>query len=196
MPAHAPHRQDARTLRTEAPPWRGGRLARARRGFGLLEVLVVMVLVMVASATLWPPLRDALEMRRLKAASSHWSALIQSARHWAFTLNRPVRLEFQAGTAPCLVLHTGARGACSGCAGSPCSSGAQRLGTTPPLPHALAASASSTSLVWSPTDRTVTPTGTLRLELPDGRALHHVVNLVGRLRVCSPGGMVQGVSTC
>ena len=163
MPAQAPHRQDTRNLMTEAPPWRGGRLARARRGFGLLEVLVVMVLVMVASATLWPPLRDALEMRRLKAASSHWSALIQSARHWAFTLNRPVRLEFQAGTAPCLVLHTGARGACSGCVGSPCSSGAQRLGTTPPLPHSLAAPARRTSMVWDPTAPTVTPTRTPRL---------------------------------
>jgi type IV fimbrial biogenesis protein FimT len=183
MQATAPYRHDAHTL-------------GAQRGFGLLEVLVVMAVVVAATAVLWPNLRDALDMRRLKAASSHWSALIQSARHWAFTLNRPVRLEFQGGAAPCLVLHTGARGACSGCGTSPCSSGAQRLGTTPPLPYALTASASSASLVWSPTDRTVTPTGTLRLELPDGRALHHVVNLVGRMRVCSPAGTVKGVATC
>jgi len=161
-----------------------------------MEALMVLALTGVAAAALWPALRDALETRRLRAASVQWSALIQSARHWAFTLNRPVRLEFQAGPAPCLLLHSGPRGACSGCQALPCHSGAERLGMTPPLPWALSASSSSISMAWSPADRTVTPTATLRLELPDGRAVHHVVNLLGRLRTCSPGGRVKGIPTC
>ena len=158
--------------------------------------MLVLGLLLVLGSLALPWLRDAVELRRLKAASSQWSALIQAARHGAFTLNRPMRLEFQAGAPACLVLHTGARGACSGCAAAPCRDGAERLAMTPALHSGITASASSNSLFWNPSDRTVTPTGTVRLELQDGRALHHVVNLVGRLRLCSPGGLVIGVSPC
>ena len=181
-------------------PCRGahvGALAHTpNRGVGLLEALVVLALIMVVAAAVLPGLRDAIELRRLHAHSADWASLVHAARHWAFTLNKPVRLEFQTEAPACLLLHTGARGACSGCRAAACRDGATLLGLTPPLGDGLGASASSGSMMWNPTDRTVTPTGTLRLELADGRALHHVVNLVGRMRSCSPGGRVSGVPAC
>lgn len=175
---------------------RGAGARRSDRGVGLIEALVVIGLFVAVAAVVLPGLREAIELRRLHSASAQWASLIQAARHWAFVLNRPVRLELQAEAPACLLLHTGPRGACSGCQAAPCREGAELLAQTPRLGSEIAASASSTSLLWSPPDRTVTPTGTLRLELADGRALHHVVNLAGRMRLCSPGGLVGGVPPC
>lgn len=176
--------------------WAGAGSANGIRGVGLIEALLVIGLMVALGAAVLPEVREAINLRRLHAASAQWATLVQAARHWAFTLNRPVRLEFQAEPSPCLLLHTGPRGACSGCHAAPCREGAQLLGLTPKLGSEIAASASSTSLFWNPPDRTVTPTGTLRLELADGRALHQVVNLAGRMRLCSPGGLVGGVPPC
>lgn len=173
----------------------GGSGCRAR-GLGLVEALVVLALIATLAAAVLPGLRDAVDLRRLRTASAQWASLIHAARHWAFTLHRPVRLEFQSGPRACLLLHTGPRGACIGCTATDCREGAQLLASTPVLGAELVASASSTSMLWSPADRTVTPTGTITLALADGRALHHVVNLVGRMRLCSPGGLVTGVAAC
>jgi type IV fimbrial biogenesis protein FimT len=51
-------------------------------------------------------------------------------------------------------------------------------------------------MLWHPDRGTVTPTGTLRLRLPDGRAVHHVVNITGRARTCSPQGSMKGFTVC
>jgi type IV fimbrial biogenesis protein FimT len=42
----------------------------------------------------------------------------------------------------------------------------------------------------------VTPTGTLRLSLRDGRGLNQVVNIMGRVRTCSRSGTVPGYPAC
>jgi type IV fimbrial biogenesis protein FimT len=42
---------------------------------------------------------------------------------------------------------------------------------------------------------TSTPTGTLRLVGGRGRAVHHVVNVMGRVRSCTPAG-VPGWRAC
>jgi type IV fimbrial biogenesis protein FimT len=47
------------------------------------------------------------------------------------------------------------------------------------------------------TDRgTVSPTGTLRIHAADDRTVHHVVNIMGRVRTCSPNGLVAGHPAC
>jgi type IV fimbrial biogenesis protein FimT len=51
-------------------------------------------------------------------------------------------------------------------------------------------------MTFDPVKGTVTPTATLRVESKDGRALHQVVNLLGRIRTCSPGGKLPGEKTC
>ena len=52
------------------------------------------------------------------------------------------------------------------------------------------------SIAFDPLHGTSTPTGTLRLVGARGSAVHHVVNVVGRVRSCSPGGAVPGYSPC
>jgi type IV fimbrial biogenesis protein FimT len=54
----------------------------------------------------------------------------------------------------------------------------------------------SRSVAFDPLKGTVTPTATLRVEARDGRAIHQVVNLLGRVRSCSPLGRGAGEATC
>jgi type IV fimbrial biogenesis protein FimT len=54
----------------------------------------------------------------------------------------------------------------------------------------------SKSLTFDPVKGTVTPTATLRVEARDGRAIHQIVNLLGRVRSCTPGGRVSDERSC
>lgn len=169
---------------------------RSNRGVTLAESLLVVTVMLVMGAVTLPHLLGMLQLRRLESASADWTRVLQSARHWSFTLNTPVRLEVKTTSPACLLLHTGARDGCSGCVTPACHGDAKLLASTALLPTDLSASSNSVSLAWNPADRTVTPTGTIKLELPDGRAIHHVVNLAGRLRTCSPSGLVWGITPC
>jgi type IV fimbrial biogenesis protein FimT len=54
----------------------------------------------------------------------------------------------------------------------------------------------SRSVTFDPVRGTVTPTATLRVEARDGRAIHQVVNVLGRIRSCSPQGLAAGERAC
>jgi type IV fimbrial biogenesis protein FimT len=54
----------------------------------------------------------------------------------------------------------------------------------------------SKSLTFDPVRGTVTPTATLRVEARDGKAIHQIVNLLGRVRSCSPQGLLAGERAC
>jgi type IV fimbrial biogenesis protein FimT len=43
---------------------------------------------------------------------------------------------------------------------------------------------------------TVTPTGTVTVATANGRALKQTVNIMGRVRSCSPDGAVLGYRAC
>jgi type IV fimbrial biogenesis protein FimT len=54
----------------------------------------------------------------------------------------------------------------------------------------------SKTVTFDPLKGTVTPTATLRVEARNGRAIHQVVNLLGRVRSCSPLGRRTGELAC
>jgi type IV fimbrial biogenesis protein FimT len=49
------------------------------------------------------------------------------------------------------------------------------------------------SILFDPLHGTSTPTGTLKIVGDSGRAVHHVVNIMGRVRTCSPVGAAPAV---
>jgi type IV fimbrial biogenesis protein FimT len=168
------------------------------RGWSLLEGLLAVALAASMTAVAWAQLSDWLNMRRLQAASADWAGVLMSARQWSFELQQPVRLELRSDSrGACLVAHTGQRGDCSGC-GAPavCQPGVQLVARSLPLPSGVSASANISSQLWNPGTRSVSPAGTLRLHLSDGRTVHHVVNLAGRLRRCSPDGPTATWPAC
>jgi len=171
---------------------------RGPRGLSLLELLIAWALAMTLATAAWASCAEWLGMRRLQAASADWTRVLMSARHGSFELQQPVRLDVAADpTGTCLLAHTGQRGDCSGCRGAPvCRAGAQLIARSSPLPSDVSATANISSQLWNPSTRTVSPAGTVRLHLSDGRTVHHVVNLAGRLRRCSPDGATAGWPAC
>ena len=53
----------------------------------------------------------------------------------------------------------------------------------------------SASMLFDATKGTVTPTGTLRVQAGVG-SVHLVVNVMGRVRSCSPEGRIPGQRSC
>ena len=52
------------------------------------------------------------------------------------------------------------------------------------------------SVLFDPLHGTASPTATVRVTGLSGRAIHHVVNVMGRVRSCSPLGAVPGYRVC
>jgi type IV fimbrial biogenesis protein FimT len=174
------------------------RLRRHAAGASLVEVTVVMALVAVLARSVLPGWSDARDRRSLQAASAQLANDLHLARSLAAAQGLPVRLGSVTAQG-CYVVHTGpARGcACNAAGAVQCSGDAQALRVAVlPGSGRLAFSASSASMLFDADRGTVTPTGTLRLQLADGRAIHHVVNIMGRARTCSPRGAVPGHPPC
>ena len=52
------------------------------------------------------------------------------------------------------------------------------------------------SIRFDPIHGMATPAGTMRLTTAGGQTVHHVVNIMGRVRTCSPGASAKGYKAC
>jgi type IV fimbrial biogenesis protein FimT len=101
----------------------------------------------------------------------------------------------------CYVIHTGAANQCdcqSAAATQPatCTGGAQEIKTVRLLGAHGVALQGVASMQFVPVHGTVTPTGTLHVSGSHGLAIDHVVNVMGRVRSCSPGSTMPGYKVC
>lgn len=169
------------------------------QGVTLIECCVVLAIVGTLSSIAVPGMQSALESRRLSGAAAQLATDIHFVRTEAVARNRSVRLSFHAsGTSSCYVAHTGAAAECS-CSGAAavCGPGAEQIKTVHLSPaEGVTLQANVASMVFDPLHGTTTPTGTLRVTAPSGRTVQHVVNLMGRVRSCSPSGAVPGYRAC
>ena len=76
-----------------------------------------------------------------------------------------------------------------------CSGGASALKTVMLRPaDGIVVRANVASMRFDPLHGTSTPAGTLQVVASSGAAVHHVVNVMGRVRSCSPSGALPAVS--
>jgi type IV fimbrial biogenesis protein FimT len=118
----------------------------------------------------------------------------------AIARNRTMRLSVHGDASQsCWIVHTGAVANCSCGAAGPAVCGGDALHIKSvvlgPADH-VSVLANVASMVFDPLHGTSTPTGTLSLVDTRGRAVHHIVNVMGRVRSCSPGGAVAGWRAC
>jgi type IV fimbrial biogenesis protein FimT len=165
------------------------------RGLSLIEVVVVLAVTAVLAGTAAPGMADFIGSRRLDAAATQLATDIQFVRTDAVARNQPLRLSFfNAADGACWVIHTGAAASCS-CTG--CSGSAVSLKTAPlPARDGVSVQANSGSVLFDPLHGTASPTATLRVLGGNGRAVHHVVNVMGRVRSCSPLNTMPGYTAC
>jgi type IV fimbrial biogenesis protein FimT len=54
----------------------------------------------------------------------------------------------------------------------------------------------SRSVLFDPTKGTSSPTATVQLQARNGSAIHQVMNIMGRVRSCSPAPELSGYRRC
>jgi len=171
----------------------------SEHGFSLLEAAVVVAIVAIVGASALPSFSALIDARRLDSAATRLAADLQLARSEAIARNRPLRLSVATGAdATCWVVHSGGATDCSCSAtGVACANGALAIQSVAlPSAERVAVAGNVASIVFDPLHGTSTPTATLSLSDVRGRAVRHVVNVLGRVRSCSPAGTVAGYPVC
>ena len=174
--------------------------SKFQRGLSLIECCATLAVVSILAATALPSFDELLNLRRLEGQAGELAIDLRYVRAEAVDRNEGVRVRFDntaGGT--CTLIHTGAAAdcRCDSQGAAQCSSGATALKTQfYPSSSGMSVQANVSSMRFDPTNGTVSPAGTVRVIAADGRAIHHVVNIVGRVRSCSPGGAVRGMAAC
>jgi type IV fimbrial biogenesis protein FimT len=167
-------------------------------GVSLLEACIVLAVIAVLAAMAVPSFSAALQRRAIEGAASQFEFDVREARMQALATSRSVAIGF-AADGRCYVLHTGAEGACRCEDGGPprCDAGvevikAERWAADAPVRlHADVASSR-----FAPLHGTASPSFTARAAGADGRVVHVVVNIMGRIRSCSPAPALPGYRAC
>jgi type IV fimbrial biogenesis protein FimT len=170
-------------------------------GLSLVEFLcslTIMALLMGGALPLFNELRWS---QALQSAASLLETDLHHARSLAVISGRPVRLSIQAPSAggSCYVVHTGAAHACrcDGRGQAQCDAGAELLRLAEqPVNAGIRLAPVDRSILFDGGRGTVTPTATLKIVAPDGRTVHQVVNIMGRVRTCAVGGSLGGLRPC
>ena len=170
------------------------------RGLTLIESLAAMATTVIALGSTLPGLQDMRERRHLESVAAQLSTDLVHARTLSVANGVSVRFNTQqAADGMCYVVHTGAHGdcVCTGAGTAQCAAGAQLLRVAG-FSHtqALRFSNNANAMTFDPTRGTVTPTATMAVSAPSGAAIHKVINLVGRVRTCSPAGTMAGYQAC
>lgn len=172
----------------------------SQKGLTLVECLISLAVVAISLGAAAPGMQQMLERRELESASAQLATDLRHTRSLAVARGTPVRLSVQTpeGTS-CYVIHTGSAGdcRCSGSGTAVCTAGAEAMRTVGfQASDRLRLSSTSASMLFDAERGTVTPTGTLQLQARSGASIRQVVNIMGRVRACSPGATMPGFPAC
>jgi type IV fimbrial biogenesis protein FimT len=167
----------------------------------MIELLVTLAMALVLLGGALPMFNELRTGQRLQAVAALLETDIHYARSTAIRSGQPVRLVVQAPTSggSCYMMHDGPADACTCSADGQarCEPGVQLLRTEgQPAAEGVVLAALTRPLIFDGRKGTVTPTATLRLSASDGRTIHQVVNIMGRVRSCAPGGLIGGLRPC
>ena len=195
-PTAAPTAAPAPSLTTHRATAR--RASGRARGLTLIESLICVTTLGVTVSTVLPGFGGALERRRVEGAAAQLGTDLHLARGLAVAQNRTLRFELLRDEhGSCYLVHSGHAGDCT-CSpqGAVCAAGIEvHRSAHYAADSGVTIAANVRSMVFEPTRGTVSPTGTLRVE---GLrvAVHQVVNIMGRVRSCSPEAVMPGYKAC
>jgi type IV fimbrial biogenesis protein FimT len=171
-----------------------------QRGITLIETCMVLAVSTVLATTAAPGMQDLIAARRLDNAVSQLANDIHLTRTAAVARNQAIRLSFlpHAGGS-CYVIHTGNAGDCVCNASGPavCTGSAREIKTVSMAStDQVSVVPNVGSVLFDPMHGTSTPTGTVRVVGAGGHEVRHVINVMGRVRTCSPAPALPGYRAC
>ena len=172
---------------------------RATRGLSLVETAMALSITTLALGAALPGFGASIERRHLEGVAAQFETDVQFTRSLAVSTQRDLRIGFGSSAGgTCYVIHTGAAGECTcGEAGAACTGEATALRQVYVSADArVALVANVRSMLIDAEKGTVTPTVTVQVRARDGRALHQIVNIMGRVRSCSPEPGLAGYRPC
>jgi type IV fimbrial biogenesis protein FimT len=175
-------------------------LRHAQRGVSLVEGSIVLAITALLCGLAAPSFSGAIERRQLQGAAEQLRTDIHHARMLAVARNAPLRISFESSaTASCYVVHSGSANQCSCasdgsavCQGNAVAERAVRFAAGDPL----AVRSNSRSVLIDPQRGTVSPTATVQVSARSGAAIHQIINIMGRVRSCSPAPALPGHLAC
>ncbi len=178
-----------RSLRTIGP-----------RGLTLIEACAALAVVGVLATAGMPSLKSTFERKTLQGLAAELAADLHLARGDAVAQQAGVRVAAHAGDGgSCVVAYTGPADGCrcGGAAAPVCEAEATALRYRfVAASSGMVVSTNVGSLRFDPRLGTATPSGTLAIASASGASVRHVVNMMGRVRSCSPGAGVSGFAAC
>ena len=173
---------------------------RSQKGFTLTECLMALAVTATSMGAGLPGFEQALETRRLEGAAAQLETDIAFTRSLAVAQSHSVRMKFQNdANGSCYVVHTGSANDCR-CTGegqSVCIGAGQAIRTVYFAANGPVVLRSNVpSILFDPTHGTSTPTGTLRVVGRSNKAIHQIVNIMGRVRSCAPAPGLAGYPRC
>lgn len=169
-------------------------------GVTLIEACTVLAIVAVLAGITLPAVDGMLKTLRLRGQADELALDLRFVRSEAVSRNEGVRMSFQTlSSGTCMIVHTGAATdcACDEAGVAHCTSGARALKTNFHAANGgILIYSNVVSMRFDPRNGTVTPTATVRVVGSAGQSIHHVVNVAGRVRSCTPGGALTGMKAC
>ena len=175
------------------------KLTTRQRGFTLIEASAVLAISAVLATTDAPGMQDLIAARRLDNATTQLASDILLSRSAAVARNQAIRLSFLPRSGgSCYVIHTAAGACACGDSGPAVCRGSAREIKTVTLSDAdhVGLASNVGSVLFDPMHGTSTPTGTVRVLGANGREVRHIINIMGRVRSCSPAPVVPGYRAC
>lgn len=173
---------------------------RTQRGITLIETMVVTSVLAVVTGLAAPGFDSVMQRRHLEGVATQLETDIHYARMLAVARNAPLRMSFESNAAgSCYVIHTGSASQCSCTAhgAAVCQGEAQAERSVRfDAGGVVRLKSNSRSVLFDPTRGTSTPTATVQLTARNGTAIHQVMNVMGRVRSCSPAPAIAGYRRC
>jgi type IV fimbrial biogenesis protein FimT len=170
-----------------------------QRGVTLIEAAITLAIAAIAATIAAPGFQDLIARKRLEGTAAQLATDLQTVRTEAVARNAALRVSFHADArGSCYLIHTGAKALCSCSAAGPatCTGDAVLVKAVYlPAEQRVAVGASASSILFDPVHGTSSPAATARVTGVPG-AIHHVVNVMGRVRTCSPEGRIAGYRIC
>jgi type IV fimbrial biogenesis protein FimT len=165
-----------------------------QRGVSIVESSVVLGLTSLLVGLASPSFVALKAQQQLKSVAAQLETDLVHARSQAVAMNRTLRLQVVGPR--CYVVHDGppATCTCQDDGSAQCSGGVQVLQTQQwPSNSAVTLQSNSSAIAFDAIKGTVTPTATFKLSTPSGERVHNVINIMGRVRSCSPA---PGQTSC